>query len=564
MALRGSVEPGTSLAHEERTDAPDGEQTPPAIHAVLRTESDPLMTPPTMQRDAPLMMASPASLASDARPAQGNPGLQHWSSQGIKSRIRSTQPRRPATVPYLRQLFRTASPFVLTDLLVLLTSVTICSLLGFGWLNPDDPTSLATVWIPPIAVTWILLNAVLGLYPGIGLGTVSDFKRQTMSLTIVAVVTAARIHPASTWAVMRYGFLITAYCICLGLAPVARNLLRKYLSNKDWWGFPTLVCGNNAIAFSVFEWLQNNRRLGLRPLGVICDSDALELEQDAPWYAGNWEEASDIALRERVYWAVVVDSGGEEVIDHVETHLAAIPNALVVSDLTGMPSHWNRHCLDEDLNGFLIEQHLLLPIQQLVKRCMDLAIAIILGILLAPLFLILGTAIKLTSRGPIFYGHERVGFDNSRFRAWKFRTMVDNAEELIEDYLKQHPELRAEWEETHKLKNDPRVTRLGWFMRKWSIDELPQLWNVFVGEMSAVGPRPIVPNEIEKYGTHFEVFCSVLPGMTGLWQVSGRNETTFEERIQLGMYYIHHWSPWLDLYLLARTVKTVLLTKGAY
>jgi lipopolysaccharide/colanic/teichoic acid biosynthesis glycosyltransferase len=164
----------------------------------------------------------------------------------------------------------------------------------------------------------------------------------------------------------------------------------------------------------------------------------------------------------------------------------------------------------------------------------------------------------------VFFGHERVGIGNTRFKAWKFRTMIDNAEAALEEYLAEHPELRSEWESTQKLKNDPRVTPIGRWMRKWSVDELPQLWNVLVGEMSAVGPRPIVPCEIEIYGEHFEIFCSVLPGMTGLWQVCGRNDTSFRERIQLGIYYIHHWSPWLDLYLLARTVKTILFTKGAY
>jgi Undecaprenyl-phosphate galactose phosphotransferase WbaP len=195
---------------------------------------------------------------------------------------------------------------------------------------------------------------------------------------------------------------------------------------------------------------------------------------------------------------------------------------------------------------------------------MDLIIVTITGVLLMPLFAVLAILIKFTSHGPIFYGHQRVGLNNTRFKAWKFRTMVAGAEKAIDDYLDRHPELREEWERDHKLKDDPRVTPIGRFMRKWSIDELPQIWNVLRGEMSAVGPRPIVENEIETYGEHFDTFCSVLPGMTGLWQVCGRNDTTFDERIQLGIYYIHHWSPWLDLYLLAKTVKTVLFTKGAY
>jgi Undecaprenyl-phosphate galactose phosphotransferase WbaP len=248
----------------------------------------------------------------------------------------------------------------------------------------------------------------------------------------------------------------------------------------------------------------------------------------------------------------------------VEQHLGNIPHVFVVSKMTGIPDHWNRHQMDEGLSGFLIEQHLLLPFPQLVKRGMDVAIALITGIMLLPLFIALGAATKLGSRGPIFYGHMRVGRGNTRFKAWKFRTMVPNADAALHNYLAEHPEMQAEWDRDHKLKNDPRVTTVGKWMRKWSIDELPQIWNVFCGDMSIVGPRPIVDAEITKYGEHFETFSSVLPGITGLWQVCGRNDTTYEERVQLDMYYVHHWSPWLDLYLLARTVKTVVFTRGAY
>ena len=220
--------------------------------------------------------------------------------------------------------------------------------------------------------------------------------------------------------------------------------------------------------------------------------------------------------------------------------------------------------MDEGLAGFMVDQHLLLPIPQMVKRGMDLLIATLVSIVLIPLFAVLSLAIKITSPGPVFYGHERVGRGNTRFKAWKFRTMVANADKMIDEHLRKHPEDREEWERDHKLKNDPRVTPLGKWMRKWSIDELPQIANVFAGEMSIVGPRPIVEDEIVKYGEHFETFCTVLPGISGLWQVCGRNDTTYDERVQLDIYYIHHWSPWLDLYLLFRTLKAVLFTKGAY
>jgi lipopolysaccharide/colanic/teichoic acid biosynthesis glycosyltransferase len=135
---------------------------------------------------------------------------------------------------------------------------------------------------------------------------------------------------------------------------------------------------------------------------------------------------------------------------------------------------------------------------------------------------------------------------------------------VLEYYLEQHPELREEWEQDQKLRYDPRVTRIGRFIRKTSLDELPQLWNVILGEMSLVGPRPIVTNEVPKYGPYYELYTIVKPGITGLWQVSGRNNTTYDERVQLDAYYVRNWSPWLDVYLLLKTVRIVLFAKGAY
>jgi Undecaprenyl-phosphate galactose phosphotransferase WbaP len=170
----------------------------------------------------------------------------------------------------------------------------------------------------------------------------------------------------------------------------------------------------------------------------------------------------------------------------------------------------------------------------------------------------------MSTRGPIVYSHKRLGRNGRHFNAWKFRTMFQNADQVLELYLEEHPELREEWERDHKLKFDPRVTRIGRFLRKTSLDELPQLWNVIRGDMSLVGPRPIVDAEIEKYGAYYGLYTMVKPGITGLWQVSGRNNTTYDERVQLDAYYVRNWSPWLDLYLLLRTIRIVLFAKGAY
>jgi len=202
--------------------------------------------------------------------------------------------------------------------------------------------------------------------------------------------------------------------------------------------------------------------------------------------------------------------------------------------------------------------------RNLAKRIEDLAIVIAGGLCVLPLIAAIALLIRISSPGPVIYRQERIGRGGRRFRAWKFRTMVADADKRLEWYLARNPNMRKEWEMNHKLRNDPRVTRIGHWLRKTSLDELPQLWNVLLGEMSLVGPRPIVKAEINKYGESFDLYTRVLPGITGLWQISGRNNTTYAERVHLDSYYVRNWSPWLDTYILARTVKVVLRGEGAY
>jgi len=200
----------------------------------------------------------------------------------------------------------------------------------------------------------------------------------------------------------------------------------------------------------------------------------------------------------------------------------------------------------------------------LLKRLIDLPLAVLCGLVVLPMVAIIALLVKLSSRGPVFFSGKRIGAGGRHFYAWKFRTMRTDAEQVLEEHLAKCPELRRQWEETQKLKNDPRVTRLGRFLRKASLDELPQLLNVLKGDMSLVGPRPIVDQEVCRYGDVFKLYCSVLPGITGLWQISGRNNTTYEERVGYDATYVRNWSVWLDLSILVRTAKVVLLQEGAY
>jgi len=199
-----------------------------------------------------------------------------------------------------------------------------------------------------------------------------------------------------------------------------------------------------------------------------------------------------------------------------------------------------------------------------MKRILDCATSSALLLLLSPLFATIAIAIKLTSRGPIFFGHRRFGRENRPFQMLKFRTMVVDADDILASYLEAHPEERLEWQRHQKLRNDPRITKVGKWLRRHSLDELPQLLNVFAGEMSLVGPRPIMEAEILKYGGSYRLYTRVLPGITGLWQVSGRNNTTYEERIGLDEYYVCNRSIWLDLHILIRTIRVVLTAEGAY
>jgi Undecaprenyl-phosphate galactose phosphotransferase WbaP len=184
--------------------------------------------------------------------------------------------------------------------------------------------------------------------------------------------------------------------------------------------------------------------------------------------------------------------------------------------------------------------------------------------MVALVILLLGILVRFESPGPIFYGHCRIGRDHTTFRTWKIRTMQVNGDELLRKFLAQDEALSQEWLHHHKLRRDPRITRVGRFLRKTSLDELPQLWNVLRGEMSLVGPRPIVEEEVAMYGQHFSLYCRVTPGITGLWQVSGRNTVGSLDRVRLDSYYVRNWSPWLDLHILARTAKVVLTGQGAY
>ena len=203
------------------------------------------------------------------------------------------------------------------------------------------------------------------------------------------------------------------------------------------------------------------------------------------------------------------------------------------------------------------QYNMLKPVLDLVLVLLALPIALPLGLLVA-------CAVRLTSNGSVLYRHRRIGQYQKPLNVWKFRTMYEDSDTLLDEYLSANGEAREEWVRTQKLRDDPRVTPIGKLLRKTSLDEIPQLLNVLAGDMSLVGPRPIVDEERAKYGQYFRTYTYALPGITGLWQVSGRCDVDYSERVQMDVQYVEQWSLWMELKILLKTFKVILHSKGAY
>jgi Undecaprenyl-phosphate galactose phosphotransferase WbaP len=241
--------------------------------------------------------------------------------------------------------------------------------------------------------------------------------------------------------------------------------------------------------------------------------------------------------------------------------LTRFQNVVIIPDAFGLPSLWvNARDIAGSL-GLELRQSLVIPSRQLVKRLLDLFLTLLVALFAIPILILVWIIIRLDSPGAAVFTQDRPGQFGKRFKIFKFRTMYVDAEARFNNMGEA---FRAEFEQFGKVKNDPRITRVGAILRKTSLDELPQLLNVFRGEMSLVGPRAYLISQVPQMGSYVDTISQVLPGVTGLWQVSGRSEVSFQERLELDAYYVRNWSPWIDLHILARTVWVVLFARGAY
>ena len=345
---------------------------------------------------------------------------------------------------------------------------------------------------------------------------------------------------------------------------LATNRIARYLlSQAGVWAIPIVILGDGAAAAAVESALERDPSLGYYAVGRIDTAALIEIPESLNPHAMLLQTMLNRLGGSRLFIAMEAgDAAQQQVIAcalREQVPFAVVPQENGVSDFGSGVSRFLSH---DDATLSFFRNELSRPISQLMKSILDVAIAGLMLALVSPLFLAIAVA-GLVDGGPVFFAHRRVGAGGRAFFCLKFRTMVPNSDHVLEAALARDPALAEEWRATRKLIRDPRVTIFGQFLRKTSLDELPQLINVLRREMSLVGPRPIVESEIVFYGKDIAQYYSTRPGLTGLWQVSGRSSTSYARRVQLDVWYVNNWTIWQDLAVLLKTIPVVLLRHGA-
>lgn len=420
--------------------------------------------------------------------------------------------------------------------------------------------------VVPSLVLWMLLRALLGLYPGYGMDPAQELRLQTYSSVLTLAVVSVILFAMDLGGLFFHLLPLGVFGMVLAV-PVARSGTKWVLRGAGLWGKPVVVLGEPEVTARLVRTMVADRGQGFRPVAVfsepgeVRDETALEY---AP-FLGSLENAPGFAHAAGINTAVLAVRGlrqshTDELADWASTRFERV---IVVPSLAGLTTS---AIAARDLSGVLgveLKHNLLDSRARRVKRAIDLFGVVLGGALILPLLALIAVLIKLDSPGPALFVQERPGLNGRMFRICKFRTMRTDAEQQFDEMVLNDSTAQQHFERYGKLKDDLRVTRVGKWLRKLSLDELPQLWNVFKGEMSLVGPRPYLVNQIPQMSGAEIVVLRILPGISGLWQVSGRNDVAFEQRLEMDTYYVRNWSVWLDLIILFRTVLTVLLRRGA-
>ena len=434
----------------------------------------------------------------------------------------------------------------------------------------------------PVIAVFVCVNAALNLYhgnwmyPSAPLGPVEEFRRLCVSSFLTHA--GAIAYMAFAYQSMD-GRISRAVCVyaCLLTAASAqsfRNWMRRALCRLDIGQIPAVLAGGGPAAHRIAAEFDGDPYSGIRIVGYFAGTERIgRKRRRRAWNERDFQDRKipylgtlrDIVPQSKKRDVKMLIACQDDRIFRAQmgefavwfTYIDYLPTA------RAFPIFGARAVSFGGLGGLEMVNQGRMRVKRFQKRVTDGFFAAVAFVFSLPLFVVIPLLIKLTSRGPVFYRHRRIGQGGREFRIWKFRSMYADADARLAEMLAKNPKLKAEFESNFKLVHDPRVTLLGRFLRRTSLDELPQFFNVFLGQMSLIGPRPIVQEEVEKYGSSYAVFSSVKPGITGLWQVSGRSDTGYARRVELDTYYALNWSPWLDLWILLRTVFAVLFMRGA-
>ena len=424
---------------------------------------------------------------------------------------------------------------------------------------------------------WVALHWVLGLFC-VGWFSVRlrhyfyrktfwfELKEILRTLIIIAFIEIA-VMAFATWSFSRYVWILT-WVFVLVLVPFSRMMVKRLLNVLNYWQRDTWIIGSGINAHEAFKAISSERNLGLKVVGFIATEGGT--------VAGDNIEGIQV-LSNDLHWLTTMDKKTQFIVA-VESHQSDVRNAWlrnfmikgyryvsVIPTLRGMPldSTDMSFIFSHEVMIFRVQQNLAKWSSRLLKRLFDIVGSLSIIFLLSPLLLFISKKVKQDG-GPAIYGHERIGKGGKSFKCLKFRSMVIDSKQVLDKLLRDDIEAKKEWEATFKLKNDPRITKIGKFLRRTSLDELPQLFNVLKGDMSLVGPRPIITAELERYNEEVDYYLLSKPGMTGLWQVSGRSDVDYETRVYLDAWYVKNWSMWNDIAILFKTIGVALKKDGAY
>lgn len=390
--------------------------------------------------------------------------------------------------------------------------------------------------------------------------------REIITVILALAVADLALVALSKWQLSRTYWALIWSCSVV-FVPLFRAWMKSFLMKVGMWAWPSLIIGCGENAREAYHALQSERQMGFDVLGFVApDSSCVKSPVDNLPLIHS-DIGSLIEMNRAAKYFIAVEYEQRDLRDNWLRELTqlGIRNISVIPTLRGVPLYGTdiSHFFSHEVLMLRVRNNLARNFAKWLKRIFDIVGSTALLALLSPLLFYIGWKVSRDGGSPI-YGHERIGCNGRKFKCLKFRSMVINSKEVLEHLLATDPQAKAEWDKDFKLKNDPRITSIGHFIRKTSLDELPQLWNVFKGEMSLVGPRPVVEEELNRYGESKEYYLMTNPGMTGLWQVSGRNDTDYATRVYLDAWYVKNWSLWYDIAILFKTINVVLKRDGAY